>query len=710
MIHNQVKGFRKRMRIAMRRWLHHFAAVLWIVVACASLACLLVAIPLKFQELDTISPGATAATGQMSANDITSLSKLGLTHRGYAAWSVGWSAFFGVVAFCLGVFIFARRGRQFEAYMLSMAFATIGVTATLLASPLYTAGYVWANLLRVVQSIALMTTIVGMLVFPDGQFRPIWTRWLSWVWVVYVITARFVPAMRLSPSIIIESSRQAILFGWMLLWLVLVVGAQAYRYRFIATAIERLQVRWVILGWVVVVALTAVVTVPTLYLVYTGQPSVVVLIARLAAGTLIVLGCVFLMVCYAIAILRHRLFDIDVVVNRALVYGGATVTILLMYVIIVGGFGALLTTPSNPVTTFAAAAIVAVLFHPIRLRIQRTVNRLVYGQRDEPYTVLAQFGRQLETTPMLETLLPTIVNTLKDTLKLPNVSIELAADASYEHGATNSEPSRVCFPLKHQGQHIGQLVVTPRKGEADLSLTDRRLLEDLARQAEVAIHAASVTLDLQRARERLVVAREEERRRIRNDLHDGLAPTLSSLQLQLGAMRNLIRQNPTQAEATANELREDLRTATAEVRRLVYNLRPPALDDLGLLGAIRSQAQKIAQLNGLNVSVDSLDLPPLPAAVEVAAFRIAHEALMNVERHARAHHCVITLTPYEDALTVEVRDDGHGFSSDVPAGVGLSSMRERAAELGGDLAVSSPTGGGTVVRARLPLRSTHGQT
>lgn len=404
-----------------------------------------------------------------------------------------------------------------------------------------------------------------------------------------------------------------------------------------------------------------------------------------------------------IAILRYRLFDIDVVLNRTLVYGGATATIVIVYAMIVGAFSALFQTQGDPVIAFAAAAIVAVLFQPIRLSIQHGVNRLMYGQRDEPYAVLARFGRQLEATPALETLLPSIVATIMGTLKLPYVAIELAGEAPSERGAADQQ-AHIPFPLKHQGQLIGNLVVAPRMGEAELSTTDKRLLEDLARQAEVAIHAAGVTADLQHARERLVVAREEERRRIRNDLHDGLAPTLSSLQLQLGAMRNLIRQDPDRAEASAVELREDLRSATAEVRRLVYNLRPPALDDLGLLGAIRSQAQKVSQLDGLNVTVNAPNLPPLPAAVEVAAFRILHEALLNVERHAQARQCVITLTPRESDLTLEIRDDGRGLPPDAPAGVGLRSMRERASELGGEFAASSPAGGGTLVCARLPLK------
>jgi hypothetical protein len=388
-------------------WWPRLSSVLWIVVACASLLCLVAAVPLKIRELETVAPRASVATGQLSMEDLAALSELGISQRGYALWSVGLSAVWVLVTFGLGVFMFARRGRHIEAYLLSMALVTIGLTTTVLASPLYEAGPIWANLLRVVQATGLATTIVGMLIFPDGRFEPGWMRWPAWVWVIYVFSAVLVPALRLRPGIIVESGRQAVLFAWTLLWLMIVVGVQVYRYRAIATPVQRIQMRWVIFGWMVVVAVTVIVTVPTLLLVFTGQPSAVVVVARLIAGTIIILAGLFLCMCYVIAILRYRLFDIDVVINRTLVYGGATAAIVAVYALIVGGLGAIFGAQSNPVVAFGAACVVAVLFQPVRTHIQRAVNRLMYGQRDEPYAVLAQFGRQLEATPALDTLLPT---------------------------------------------------------------------------------------------------------------------------------------------------------------------------------------------------------------------------------------------------------------------------------------------------------------
>jgi signal transduction histidine kinase len=221
--------------------------------------------------------------------------------------------------------------------------------------------------------------------------------------------------------------------------------------------------------------------------------------------------------------------------------------------------------------------------------------------------------------------------------------------------------------------------------------------------------ALRLSADLQRSRERLVEAREEERRRLRRDLHDGLGPQLSSQALTIDAVRKLMRRDPDAAEELLLDLKADAQAAVTDIRRLVYGLRPPALDDLGFLGALRETAEELGA-KGLSVSVEAPEkLPPLSAAVEVAAYRIAQEALTNVVRHAAADACTVSLAIDEGSvLCLEVRDDGRGIpglreNSPARAGVGLTSMRERATELGGSLVVEPLPEGGTSVRARLPL-------
>ena len=349
-----------------------------------------------------------------------------------------------------------------------------------------------------------------------------------------------------------------------------------------------------------------------------------------------------------------------------------------------------------------ATGIVAVLFAPARDRLQKAVDRLLYGQRAEPYAAVSRLGRQLEGTLAPDDVLPAIVTTVRESLRLPYAAIALGdGEPVVESG--QQVPGTVRFPLLYRSEPVGELVLGLRPGEDGFSPADRRLLGDLARQAGVAVSTVRLTADLQHSRERLVSAREEERRRLRRDLHDGLGAQLAGLTVQTGVLRGLIARDPEAADALAAELRTELRTAIADIRRLVHGLRPPALDELGLVGAVQRLAEGIGA-DGLRIAVDvPRELPALPAAVEVAAYRVVQEALTNVARHAHARTATVRLVVDSGGLTVEVTDDGTGLPDRHVAGVGLSSMRERTAEMGGSCRVEPATGGGTRVVATLPL-------
>jgi signal transduction histidine kinase len=328
----------------------------------------------------------------------------------------------------------------------------------------------------------------------------------------------------------------------------------------------------------------------------------------------------------------------------------------------------------------------------------------MYGERDDPYTVLSRLSQQLKTTLAPTAVLPNIAEAVAQTLKLPYVALALKQGNRLEiaaaYGMAAGEPMRL--PLVYQAETVGQLLVAPRAPGESFTPSERRLLDDIALQAGVAAHAVRLTADLQGSRERLVTAREEERRRLRRDLHDGLGPQLASLTLTIAATRELLRHDVDAADKLLQELSTHTQAAIADIRRVVYDLRPPALDDFGLVLALREQATNYSQA-GLQITIAAPEhLPPLPAAVEVAAYRIVQEALTNVVRHAQARNCAVCLT-LGDALDVEIKDDGVGLPLGGRAGVGLTSMRERTAELGGTCQIASVPGQGTCVRARLPL-------
>jgi signal transduction histidine kinase len=259
-------------------------------------------------------------------------------------------------------------------------------------------------------------------------------------------------------------------------------------------------------------------------------------------------------------------------------------------------------------------------------------------------------------------------------------------------------------PLVYQQEQVGRLLVSPRAPGERFTGVERRLLDDLAGQVALVASAVRLTVDLQHARERLVLGREEERRRLHRDLHDGLGPTLAGVVLGLDGVRRALGGDQVAVQQLVDRLKADVQAAVADTRRLVYELRPPALDELGLVAALRKQAASLGlDGQGIQVQVEAPDrLDGLPAAVEVAAYRIALEALTNARRHAQAHRCQVRLA-LDDGLRIEVRDDGRGLPADPADGVGLASMRERAGELGGWCEIEPAPNGGTSVRAWLPV-------
>ncbi|MHA6783020.1 ATP-binding protein [Pseudonocardia saturnea] len=413
----------------------------------------------------------------------------------------------------------------------------------------------------------------------------------------------------------------------------------------------------------------------------------------------------------AVAMLRYRLFDLDAVVTRSIVYAALTAAVVSLYLGVVTLLAAVLDTTATGPVAVAGAAAVALAVNPLRVGLQGAVNRMLYGDRDAPYAALHRLGRRLAATSEPAGLLPAAAEDVARALRLPFVAVDLALDGETVRMATSGTPPPGAVlhaePLVHQGETLGALVVAPRAPGERPGPADRRLLADLADQVGAAAQVVRLDVDLRRSREQLVLAREEERRALRRALHDELGPSVAALALRAETARRMLVADGVAEEADVlaelGGLRRDATAAAADLRRLAYDLRPPALDELGLVGALRERAERMGP-GGPETVVDApAGLPQLPAAVEVAAFRIAAEAMANAARHSAARCCTVQLGCAGDELRLAVIDDGAGRPEAFRAGVGITAMRERAHELRGGCTVGPGKAGGTVVTAWLPL-------
>jgi two-component system NarL family sensor kinase len=356
-------------------------------------------------------------------------------------------------------------------------------------------------------------------------------------------------------------------------------------------------------------------------------------------------------------------------------------------------------------TSVVATLVVAAGFNPVRIRLQRAVDRLVYGERADPVRAATAVTTQLAVGAQRPVdVLPALCHALR----LPSAALTNGAELLGSHG---DPPDRVeVIPLRHGSDQVGELRVGVRSGQSRLDAADRAVLELMAVPIGVALRASSLSDELQDSRRAIVTAREEERRRLRRELHDGLGPTLTGIAFQADAVVNLAERDPGQVRELGEDMRASVTAAIQDVRELIYQLRPVALDELGLVEALQRHAQRLdRRVDGvaLTIAVTApAHLPELPAAVEVAAYRIATEALTNVVRHSRASHAAVGVDLDGGAmLRITVQDDGCPAEGATPhwrPGVGLQSMRERAVELGGTF-VAEPTVAGGRVRAHLPL-------
>lgn len=573
--------------------------------------------------------------------------------------------------------------------------------------------------------ITFLALFLIVALFPDGSVAsPKWrrpVRWMTAAWVVFIVVfvltdrgaTGFFSDPRLQshlgeipsnatgflpiPESVYEPLWALLMFGSIVIGL----GSLVTRWRH-ADAEMRLRLKWVLYAFSLLLAALSLDVASSVIFSEGLDPGLRLLINLLVSG-----AQVGVVVALGFGVLRFKLYEVELVINRTIVYGLLTLLIVITYVSVVVGIGALIPVQESALA-LVVTGLVAVGFAPLRDRVQGGVNRLMFGRRDDPYSVLAEMGRLLARSGAPRSTLQALTETVATSLKLPCAVIELEHDDGWRelasYGETNTGPL-LTVPMRHQGEVVARLRVAPRSPGESLSDKDVDLLNDVAHQAGALVRSVRLTTALQRSRERLVLAQEEERRRIRHDLHDELGPTLASQTLQLDAILDQLEKDPIQAAELVKVLKRQNKELVASIRRLVYELRPPALDELGVAGALRAQTSQMQRSGSLSIDLNTVPdpLPDLPAAVEVAAYRIVREAIVNSVRHARASKCTAILEATGSDLVVTVADDGVGLDRMSTSGVGLTSMRERTEELGGSFSITSGKTKGTRIKARLPL-------
>ena len=616
----------------------------------------------------------------------------------------------------------------------SLSYTCASVGLLLLQFP---AARAWGNWTGWMYLLGLALVVFVLLLFPTGSLPS--RRWRPVAWAGAAAIAAWALGNAFAPTVITTGSppvRNPMgvagpaghVFGILaaagaaliVLTGLAAVGSLAFRYRR-GGPVEREQLKWLVYaaGLIVVAELAAI---PIEQIVGPGSDAASNLQNAVGSGAVALVP-----VAIGIAIFRYRLYDIDVVINKSLVYGSLAVFITAVYVAIVVGIGSLAQhgTGQNLGLSIGATAVVAVAFQPVRERIQRLANRLVYGRRATPYEVLADFAGRMAGTYAVEDLLPRMARILAEGTGAARADVWLKSGdvfhdgAAWPPGVPPQPPARATqadvpaypadrlLPVRYQGEVLGALSVSKRPGES-LTPTENRLLADLAAQAGLVLKNVGLRVQLlarleeiRASRQRLVAAQDEERRRIERNIHDGAQQQLVALAIKLTLTESLIGTDPDGERELLAELRHDALGAVEDLRDLARGIYPPLLASAGLAAALTAQARK----SPVPTSVTADGVGRYPQDVEAAVYFCVLEALQNVAKYAGATRAGIRLTAAGDDLEFAVTDDGAGFDPESTGyGTGLQGMADRLHSHGGSLAVRSSDGAGTTILGRLPCR------
>jgi signal transduction histidine kinase len=648
----------------------------------------------------------------------------------------------------LGVLIAARRSNHPIGWLLlaiaasnaiSLAANFVAIRGILSGASLH--GWVgWsAWVYNITGAIGALLIAFLILVFPDGRLLPgrRW-RWAAWVVsaatsVALVASSIAVTSQQLSPRLPsvpnpaavaalnnVTSGNGPINVGVLLL-LVTVLAAVVVRLRR-SRGVERIQMRWFSY-----VAAASILVIVAGFVVNTANETLGNNISNVGFG----FGFYLLVpATIGLAVMRYGLYDLDVFISRTLVYGSLAVFITAVYVGIAVGIGTLVGSGGKPnlALSILATAIVAIGFQPVRERVQKVANRLVYGKRATPYEVLSEFSGRVAETYAADEVLPRMAQVLQEGTGAESATVWLRGTEELRPAATfpNGVETHIAVPMRngtlpalghatrsvevrHQGELLGALSVTKRRGEA-LTPIEQKLVDDLAHQAGLVLKNVGLSADLQTrldelraSRQRLVSAQDLERRRLERNLHDGAQQHLVALKVKLGLAELLLGRDPEKAAETLEQLKSDADEALETLRDLARGIYPPLLADKGLVVAFESQARKAT----IPVRVESDGVARYTPDVEATVYFCVLEALQNVQKYAAATQVIVRLRAGTDParLTFEVEDDGTGFdAATVRKGTGLTNINDRMDALGGTVQVISHPGAGTTVSGELPVQ------
>ncbi len=672
--------------------------LVWLGIASLMVVLLFLAIGPRYQNMMAPYAGETFDFFRAS---IPSFIEIGISQQSLALFTVFTEG--AQLAFFIGLgwLMFRKLPNQIFPLFTSVVFMGYAAGSTYLLNPLADIHPAFGVIENLIQTVTIISLPFFFFLFPNGKFAPSWSVYFAIGWGILTVS------WFIFPNMVGNMLYEDVAWRTPVLSLVIIaimfqsgLAAQLYRYFKVSTHEEKLQTKWVVLGIFFFCTCSGI--------RFAISPSIegVPQLWELSLSWITSYATLLMPIAITFALFRYRLWQIDRILSHTLVYTILILILLVIYLLVIIGFQYFLGT-GNIAINFAVTILVALLFQPLYQRIDQAINQFFFGERNNPIKVLGQIGDRLEKALSPADVLPAIVDTIYSTLRVPYVAITVKQKNHYrvqeEKGKLEETTTDDLLRLRlnYQGEEVGQLWVSPRTSADPFNQQDEQLLNTIASQAGTAVHAVQLTDALQDSRQRIVTTREEERKRLQRDLHDGLGPALAAQIFRLGAARGLLETNPQAADNLLGDLEKGLEATMNDIRRLVYGLRPLALDQLGLIGAIQSFVDQNKSTIPIELELPD-QLPHINAATEVAAYRIVQTAVDNVIKHAEATQGKVTLITGKNLL-IKIDDDGIGVDNQQQLGVGLTSIRERAEELGGELRVIALRPTGTSIRVNLPL-------